>query len=429
MIPVSEDPEVGNNESSVPGRSFTGSYAGKDLAWSKINLKLLEKKGSGQVKKHILQNVWGRARAGTTTAIMGASGSGSKFSTLSLLLLPTKLFISNLKSHDQKCCYLTPISVRIQKETSLFQILAGRLPSQSSLQQEGDIYFGGVKVDPRDREQRKLFAYVAQEDSLHESSTPREALTFSAKLRLPKATTDGEIDELVHKKLTDLGMESAADTIIGGSFRKGISGGERRRVSIGLELVASPSVIMLDEPTSGLDSYATTQVIKLLNDVAKAGNTVLFTIHQPSSKIFCSFDRLILLKTGQVMHQGAVFSLQEEFKNAGYPIPTNYNPADWVLDVAESNDISELKNSFFAREPEDNIAIAKEGEELVIPDRDHVSMWREYMLLEEREFREIKRNPGLTIINVSITGVLALIFGVLFWDIGRADRSAMIVRQ
>ena len=285
-----------------------------------------------------------------------------------------------------------------------------------------------MKVDPRDREQRKLFAYVAQEDALHESSTPRESLIFSAKLRLPKATTDREIDALVQKKLTALGMESAADTIIGGSFRKGISGGERRRVSIGLELVASPSVIMLDEPTSGLDSYAATQVMKLLDDVAKAGNTVLFTIHQPSSKIFCSFDRLILLKAGQVMHQGSVLSIQEEFKNAGYSIPTNYNPGDWVIDVAESNDIEELKKSFFRVEPEDNIVVPKAGIELVLPDRDPVSIWREFMLLEEREFREIKRNPGLAIINVSITGVLAFIFGVLFWDIGRTDRSTMIVR-
>jgi ABC-type multidrug transport system ATPase subunit len=318
--------------------------------------------------------------------------------------------------------------VAICKETSLFQILAGRLPSQGSLKHEGDIYFGGVKVDPRDREQRKLFAYVAQEDALHESSTPREALTFSAKLRLPRTTTDEEIDMLVEKKLTALGMESAADTVIGGSFKKGISGGERRRVSIGLELVASPSVILLDEPTSGLDSYAASQVMKLLGDVAKAGNTVLFTIHQPSSKIFSSFDRLIILKTGRVMHQGAVLDIQEAFNDAGYPCPSNYNPADWVIDVAESNDIATLQKSFLQEEPEDNKVIARDGVELVIPDRNHVSIWREFVLLEEREFREIKRNPGLAIINVSITTVLAFIFGVMFWDIGKMDRSALIVR-
>jgi ABC-type multidrug transport system ATPase subunit len=195
-----------------------------------------------------------------------------------------------------------------------------------------------------------------------------------------------------------------------------------------LELVASPSVILLDEPTSGLDSYAASQVMKLLGDVAKAGNTVLFTIHQPSSKIFSSFDRLIILKTGRVMHQGAVLDIQEAFNDAGYPCPSNYNPADWVIDVAESNDIATLQKSFLQEEPEDNKVIARDGVELVIPDRNHVSIWREFVLLEEREFREIKRNPGLAIINVSITTVLAFIFGVMFWDIGKMDRSALIVR-
>jgi len=321
--------------------------------------------------------------------------------------------------------FLIPV---IPEETSLFQILAGRLPSQNSLQQEGDVFVGGVKIDPRDREQRRRLAYVAQEDALHESSTPREALTFSARLRLPKTKSDDDIFLLVQNLLIALGMESAADTVIGGTFNKGISGGERRRVSIGLELVASPAVILLDEPTSGLDSYAASQVMKLLDDVAKAGNTVLFTIHQPSSKIFCSFDRLILLKAGQVMHQGAVLSIQEEFASAGYPCPSNYNPADWVIDVAESNDIEVLKKSFFQDEPEDHKVVVRQGTELVIPKRDHVSIWTEFMLLQQREFRDMKRNPGLTIINVSITAVLASIFGVMFWDIGRTDRSSMVVR-
>lgn len=312
-------------------------------------------------------------------------------------------------------------------ETSLFQILSGRLPRQTLLQQEGDLYFGDVKVDPRDRDQRRLFAYVAQEDSLHEASTAREALAFSAKLRLPQTTTQEKIEELVQKMLNDLGMESAADTVIGGGFKKGISGGERRRVSIGLELVASPSVILLDEPTSGLDSFAASQVMKLLGDVAKAGNTVLFTIHQPSSKIFCSFDRLIILKDGQVMHQGAVLSIEDEFTDAGYSCPRNYNLADWVIDVAESNDMETLKKSFFREEPDENRVLEKEESKLVIPCRNHVSPWREFVLLEEREFRAMMRNPGLTIVNVLLTSVLSFIFGVMFWNIGRTDRSDLTV--
>ena len=283
-------------------------------------------------------------------------------------------------------------------------------------------------MDPRDREHRKLFGYVAQEDSLHETSTPREALRFSAKLRLPRTTTDEEIEALVTKKLRALGLEDAADTIIGGGLKKGISGGQKKRVSIGVELIASPSIIFLDEPTSGLDSYAAAQVMQLLDDVAKAGNIVLFTIHQPSSKVFSSFDNLLLLNKGQIMHQSSVTSVGADFRAAGFPMPDNYNPADWVIDVSEMNETDDLKNTtFFPSEPKDNKIVPESGWTLEIPDSKPVSIFVELQYLLRREFRDIKRNPVMVIINVVITSILAAIFGLMFWDVGRKDRSEMIV--
>ena len=165
-LEVGEDKFVGELNADDTGKTgfsskagpMAGTNGGKDLVWNNVNMKLVEKKGD-EVKLHILKNMWGKAEAGRTTAIMGASGAG---------------------------------------KTSLFQVLAGRVPSQGNLVVEGDIYLDGVKVEPRDREQRKLFAYVAQEDALHESSTPREALTFSAKLRLPKSTSDEEVERIVN---------------------------------------------------------------------------------------------------------------------------------------------------------------------------------------------------------------------------------------
>jgi len=362
-----------------------GSAANGDLVWSGINLKLLEKKGKDNVKLNILKDIWGKAEVGKTTAIMGASGAG---------------------------------------KTSLFQVLTGRLPTQGDLLQEGEIYLGGVRVDPRNREHRKLFGYVAQEDSLHETSTAREALRFSAKLRLPRTTTDDQIEVLVNKNLKALGLEDAADTIIGGGFKKGISGGQKKRVSIGVELIASPSIIFLDEPTSGLDSYAAAQVMRLLDDVAKAGNIVLFTIHQPSSKVFSSFDNLIILNTGQIMHQGSVSNIAAEFDKAGFPMPDNYNPADWVIDVSEMNEIDDLKKTtFFPSEPKDNKIVSKEGSKLEIPEQNPVSAFTELRYLLNREFRDIHRNPLMTVINVVITSVLAAIFGLMFWGIGRKDND------
>ena len=91
----------------------------------------------------------------------------------------------------------------------------------------------------------------------------------------------------------------------------------------------------LIEYLSGLDSYSATQVMELLKKVANAGTSVLFTIHQPSSEVFASFDHLILLNRGHVMYQGAVQKVPTYFENCSHPIPANYNPADWIMTVAQ----------------------------------------------------------------------------------------------
>lgn len=92
-----------------------------------------------------------------------------------------------------------------------------------------------------------------------------------------------------------------------------------------------PALVFLDEPTSGLDSYSAVQLCQVLKKVANAGSSVLFTIHQPSSEIFNSFDRLILMNKGRVMFQGPVGAVPDYFSDHGFPSPPNYNPADWVM--------------------------------------------------------------------------------------------------
>ncbi|CAB9516113.1 Putative white-brown complex homolog protein 30 [Seminavis robusta] len=370
------------------------SLVGQDLVWSGVGLRLLEKKNGGDTKLHILKDVWGKAEAGKTTAIMGASGAG---------------------------------------KTSLFQTLAGRIPSSGKLRSEGDIFLGGARFDPTQRDQRKLIAYVSQEDALQESSTPREAIYFSARLRLPKRVSDEECTEIVNAILTELGLDDAADTLIGGGFNKGISGGEKRRVSIGVELVAKPTLIFLDEPTSGLDSFAAAQVMKLLSRVAHHGSTVLFTIHQPSSNIFGTFDRLILLNKGRVMHQGEVANLARDFEQYGYPVPNQYNPADWVIDIAQGITLEELEKAHFFASAPDNLLLAARKEDAAetveTPQDEHVSMWTEFVMLQNREMADLRRNPAFIVISIVVTGILSLIFGVIFFDIGRQDRSEYTVIQ
>lgn len=202
-------------------------------------------------------------------------------------------------------------------------------------------------MDPTNIKFRKNIAFVAQDDSLQQTSTPSEAIRFSAKLRLPKTMTDTELDLLVHRMIKELGLQKCQDTIVGGPLMKGVSGGERKRTSVGVELVTKPAIVFLDEPTSGLDSYSAMQIVKVLKKVASAGSSVLFTIHQPSSDVFNSVDNLILMNAGRVMVSSPIRSIPEYFDERGHPIPAHYNPADWVMDIAQTVPITDLENEGF----------------------------------------------------------------------------------
>lgn len=160
--------------------------------------------------KKVLDNVWGSAPGKEITAILGPSGAG---------------------------------------KTSLLNILSGRNYATSGhMEFSANIWLDGKLVNPSTQlTVRKQIAFVQQDDTLHVAATPREAIAFSARLRLSASTTAQEIEELTTATLKALGLESCADTIIGGEMLKGVSGGERKRASIGVELVTKPSIIFLDE--------------------------------------------------------------------------------------------------------------------------------------------------------------------------------------
>jgi ABC-type multidrug transport system ATPase subunit len=135
---------------------------------------------------------------------------------------------------------------------------------------------------------------------LFEYLTPRESLRFAARLKL--STSFEDQDKRVEQLIKELGLEIASNTPVGSSMHKTISGGERKRTSIGVELITDPSIILLDEPTSGLDSFKALSIVKILRDQAKKGKTIIATIHQPSSEAFQIFDRLILMADGLIVY-------------------------------------------------------------------------------------------------------------------------------
>ena len=136
-------------------------------------------------------------------------------------------------------------------KTSLLNILAGRARSSGRLSVTSDVRFNNYRVDPTDISVRKLIAFVAQDDSLQVTSTPREAIYFSAKLRLPRSTKESQLLKLTERMITELGLTSCADTMVGGELIKGISGGERKRASVGVELVVKPALVRKFERCMG----------------------------------------------------------------------------------------------------------------------------------------------------------------------------------
>ncbi|PSC72150.1 ABC transporter G family member 11-like [Micractinium conductrix] len=266
------------------------------LSWSNLVVTVTDVKGN---KRDILKGVDGYVEPNHMMAIMGPSGCG---------------------------------------KTTLLDTLAGRLAS--SAQHTGDIRVNGH----RSKLTYGRSAYVTQDDVLIGTLTVFETIFYAAKLRLPQGMPGEEKLKIVNDVISELGLESTRDTYIGTWHLRGVSGGQRRRVSIGCELVTSPQLIFLDEPTSGLDSAAAYYVMAAVRRLAEHCRTIISVIHQPSSEVFALFDKLCLLSDGYVVYFGAANRAIDFFAEAGLAVPTNRNPADHFLhvinpDFTDSDDV------------------------------------------------------------------------------------------
>ncbi|XP_060204749.1 ABC transporter G family member 23 [Lycium barbarum] len=186
---------------------------------------------------------------------------------------------------------------------------------------------------------RNICGYVAQEDNLLPLLTVKETLMFSAKFRL-RGMSPKEREERVENLMQELGLDHVADNFVGDEENRGISGGERKRVSIGVDMIHDPPILLLDEPTSGLDSSSALQVMELLSSMAKAKQrTIILSIHQPSYRILQYISNLLILSHGSVVHYGSLESLEENITRMGYEIPIQLNPLEFAMEI-----ISVLEN-------------------------------------------------------------------------------------
>ncbi|KAF5938430.1 hypothetical protein HYC85_022689 [Camellia sinensis] len=243
---------------------------------------------SSSVEKTILNGVTGMVFPGEILAMLGPSGSG---------------------------------------KTTLLTALGGRLTGKLS----GKITYNG---QPFSGSIKRRTGFVAQYDVLYPHLTVTETLLFTALLRLPSTLTRDEKVQHVERVISELGLTQCQNSMIGGPLFRGISGGEKKRVSIGQEMLINPSLLLLDEPTSGLDSTTAQRILTTIKRLASEGRTVITTIHQPSSRLYHMFDKVVLLSEGYPIYYGLASTALEYFSSIGFSTSITINPADLLLDLA-----------------------------------------------------------------------------------------------
>ncbi|XP_070544521.1 broad substrate specificity ATP-binding cassette transporter ABCG2-like isoform X2 [Ptychodera flava] len=359
------------------------------------------------VKKDILQNVSGVFKSGIN-AIMGPTGSG---------------------------------------KTSLLDILAGRKDPRGL---KGQVLINSQK---QPHNFKIMSGYVVQDDVVMGTLTVRENLRFSAALRLPKTVKEEERDERVQEVITELGLNSCADSKVGTQFIRGISGGERKRTNIGMELIIQPSVLFLDEPTTGLDASTANAVMLLLYRLARNGRTVILSIHQPRYTIYRLFDTLHLLSLGETVYHGPNDQSLDYFSRLGYVCEEHNNPADFFLDVINGDSSAVLavkdtlddaeKGGAFAELDSDKqpdklgkcftdsstnqelskkldpiMTTFKETDQPTIKEVGYTSSFsKQLSWLSKRTVLNLLRNPFITVMQMVIMLVFAAVVGTIYWQV------------
>ena len=196
---------------------------------------------------------------------------------------------------------------------------------------------GTIKINEEEVELtrfRKIIGFVPQEDTMLRNLTVEDNIRHSALMRLPSSWPKEEKLARVDETVDSLEIAHVRDSIVGDENRRGVSGGQRKRVNIGIEMVMKPSLLCLDEPTSGLDSTTSFTVVQSLKDLADSGVNVIAVLHQPKYDIFNLFDKVLFLgKGGHVIYHGERSGVVEYFENRGFPLPSFANPADYFMDV------------------------------------------------------------------------------------------------
>jgi ABC-type multidrug transport system ATPase subunit len=372
-------------------------------------------KGKMKESKSILDGLTGYAKPGQLLAIMGPSGCG---------------------------------------KSTLLDALAGRLASNT--RQSGEILINGNK-------QALAYgtsAYVTQDDTLLTTLTVKEAVYYSAQLQLPDTMSKEEKKERADFTIKEMGLQDAINTRIGGWGVKGISGGQKRRVSISIEILTRPRLLFLDEPTSGLDSAASYYVMKRIASLDKKDGiqrTIIASIHQPSIEVFQLFHNLCLLSSGKTVYFGPASAASEFFASNGFPCPTLQNPSDHLLktinkdfdqdierDLEEINGtisieqaigilVSSYKSSERNQEVKNEVAmLSNKDNNSTYKKKKHAGFINQCLVLTRRSFVNMFRDLGYYWLRLGIYIALCISSATIFNGLDKSygsiqDRSSFLM--
>ncbi|XP_029610491.1 ATP-binding cassette sub-family G member 2 [Salmo trutta] len=394
------------------------SLQGSTVSFHNIHYKVTQRSGCLCIKrktttKDILVDLNGLMKPGLN-AIMGATGSG---------------------------------------KSSFLDVLAARKDPAGLA---GEVLIDGA---PQPANFKCLSGYVVQDDVVMGTLTVRENFRFSAALRLPSSVSQKEKEDKVNRLIKELGLTKVADSRVGTQLIRGISGGERKRTNIGMELIIDPPVLFLDEPTTGLDASTANSVLLLLKRMSSHGRTIILSIHQPRYSIYRLFDSLTLLVSGKQVYHGPAQSALDYFSNIGYTCEPHNNPADFFLDVingdstaiafnrikdADDSDPDRVTSS--RQNIEDHLVQEYRGSQYYGESKaqlERITMNREYSVktpsrtityntsfstqfrwVLKRTFTNLILNPQTSFAQIGVTVFLALIVGAIFFGV-KNDQSGL----
>ena len=319
--------------------------------------------------------------------------------------------------------------------------MAQRLPNSVSTTYvcNGRMTYNGAV--PSEKLVRSLSAYVCQDDEiLLPYLSVIENLRFAAALRLPNYLSKKEKIERAESVLLKLGLRDCANTLVGSDMVKGISGGERRRTTIAVQILTDPKILFLDEPTSDLDAFTASSIIEMLRGLANEGRTLVLTIHQARSDVFKYFQSILLLtKGGSLVYAGKGSEVLTHFAALGLTCPTMTNPADFCLDLITINNQNEFEEArgkekvrsliqgWNGKRASPNLTAPQVAipAELASLGREMTPLRTAFPVLMHRSFINFRRNKVAVIARTTQVSALAIIIALFFSPLGHSQSSVL----